>query len=402
MFTPEYLGTPLSPSATRVMIFGAGELGKELAIAFQRLGVEVHAVDHYDHAPAQQVAHFSHTLDLNDAAAIRRLVDQVRPNFIVPEIEALATSVLADFELSGMTVVPTARATELTMNREEIRQLAAHDLGLPTPPHQFAGTYEEYISAVHSIDFPCVVKPVMSSSGRGQFVLHTIDDIPAAWEHSQRFAEEQGIPTRVIIEQFINFDYEVTLLAVRSVDPATGQDATWFCEPIGHRQEHGRYVESWQPMPMSQTALETSRSIAARITGALGGRGVFGVELFVSGDDVYFSEVSPSPHDTGMVTLSSQRLNEFELHARAILGLPIDVTLTSPGASAVIRATSDLDHPRYSGLSQAMQVPETDVKLFGKPSAYASRRMGLCISTADDVETARLHAQTAAAAIRVE
>ncbi|MBI9001325.1 formate-dependent phosphoribosylglycinamide formyltransferase [Corynebacterium sp. CCM 9185] len=400
MYTPDMIGTPQSGSATRVLLLGAGELGKEVTIAFQRLGVEVHAADRYDGAPAGQVAHSHHTLDMTDATAVRALVDEVRPHFIVPEIEALATDALAEIEEAGIaTVVPTARATRLTMNREGIRRLAAEELGLPTSSYTFASSYAEFVDAVAAMGYPCVVKPVMSSSGKGQSVIRGADEVDRAWEHARTAARVTS--DRVIVEGFVEFDYEITLLTVRSTDPATGNPATWFCEPIGHRQQDGDYVESWQPMQMSPAAADNARSVAARITNALGGRGVFGVELFVLGDDVYFSEVSPRPHDTGMVTMASQRFSEFDLHARAILGLPIDVTLISPGASAVIYGGVDAPAVSYSGLGAALAVAEADVRIFGKPEAFTRRRMGVALATAEDTDTARERATAAAAAVEV-
>ncbi|MCK7675330.1 formate-dependent phosphoribosylglycinamide formyltransferase [Corynebacterium pygosceleis] len=400
MYTPEMIGTPQTGSATRVLLLGAGELGKEVTIAFQRLGVEVHAADRYDGAPAGQVAHTHHTLDMTDAAAVRALVDEIRPHFIVPEIEALATDALTEIEEAGAaTVVPTARATRITMNREGIRRLAAEELGLPTSSYAFASRYDEFVDAVGEMGYPCVVKPVMSSSGKGQSVVRSADEVDRAWEHARAGARVAG--DRVIVEGFVEFDHEITLLTVRSIDAATGEPATWFCEPIGHRQQDGDYVESWQPMQLTPAAADNARSVAARITNALGGRGVFGVELFVLGDDVYFSEVSPRPHDTGMVTMASQRFSEFDLHARAILGLPIDVTLTSPGASAVIYGGVDAPAVSYSGLGAALAVAEADVRLFGKPEAFTRRRMGVALATAEDTATARERATAAAAAVEV-
>ncbi|MEJ5927721.1 formate-dependent phosphoribosylglycinamide formyltransferase [Corynebacterium sp. H128] len=399
MYTPEKIGTPLSPNATRVMLLGSGELGKEVTIALQRLGVEVHAVDRYANAPAHQVAHSSYVIDMTSVQAVEELIEQVKPDFVVPEIEAIATEALAAVEEAGTaTVIPTARATQLTMNREGIRCLAAEELGLPTSKYEFASTFEEFSAAVERIGYPCVIKPVMSSSGKGQSVVHSAEDIQGSWEYAMSGGRVDS--GRVIIESFVKFDYEITLLTVRSIDPATGKDATWFCEPIGHRQVDGDYVESWQPMPMSEVALENARSVAARITGALGGRGVFGVELFIDGDDVYFSEVSPRPHDTGLVTLASQRFSEFELHARAILGLPVDVTLTSPGASAVIYGSSE-GPVQYSGVAEALAVPEADLRLFGKPLAGSKRRMGVAVATGESVEAARDRATTAAQAVTV-
>lgn len=397
MFTPQRIGTPLSSSATKVLLLGSGELGKEVAIAFQRLGVEVHAADRYEGAPAHQVAHFHYVIDMTDPEQLKELVRKVNPHFIVPEIEALATDALAELEQEGFTVVPTARATQLTMNREGIRKLAAEELGLPTSAYAFASTFEEFEVAVGMMGYPCVVKPVMSSSGKGQSVIRSQEDIAAAWEYAMSGGRvDQG---RVIVERFVDFDYEITLLTVRSIDPATGDGCTWFCEPIGHRQDSGDYVESWQPMEMSSVALDAARSVAARITNALGGRGVFGVELFVSGDEVYFSEVSPRPHDTGMVTMASQRFGEFELHARAVLGLPIDVTLTSPGASAVIYGGVEAPALAYGGLAEALALPEVDVRLFGKPDSRPRRRMGVAIATAENTDEARELAAKAASLV---
>lgn len=398
MYTPDKLGTPLSPKATRVMLLGSGELGKEVTIALQRLGVEAHAVDRYENAPAHQVAHKAYVIDMANPEAVKQLANDIKPHLIVPEIEAIATDALADLEAAGATVIPTARATQLTMNREGIRRLAAEELGLPTSNYEFASSFEEFAAAVERIGYPCVVKPVMSSSGKGQSVCRSAEDIQHSWDYAMAGARVDA--GRVIIESFVEFDYEITLLTVRSIDPETGKDATWFCEPIGHRQVNGDYVESWQPMAMSSVALENARSVAARITGALGGRGVFGVELFVAGDEVYFSEVSPRPHDTGLVTLASQRFSEFELHARAILGLPIDVTLVSPGASAVIYGASE-GPVSYTGVAAALSVPESDLRLFGKPMAGAKRRMGVAVATADSVEVARERAALASSAVNV-
>ena len=379
------------------MLLGSGELGKEVAIAFQRLGVEVHAVDRYENAPAHQVAHFAYKVDLTDGKAVAELVDYIDPHFIVPEIEEIATATLVELEDSGRTVVPTARATRLTMNRQRIRKLAAVELGLPVAAYWFADDFDDFRAAIRHAGFPCIVKPIMSTSGRGQTVVRSEDDVLLAWETAQT----GGRPERVIVERFIDFDFEITLLVVRSIDPTTGELATWFCEPIGHRQDASGYVESWQPMPLSPAALDSARSIAARITNALGGHGLFGVELFVSGDDVYFSEVSPRPHDTGLVTLATQRFSEFELHARAILGLPIDVTLTSPGASAVIYGGIDAAGVTFDGVAEALAVEEADIRLFGKPVSYPTRRMGVALATAEDAETARDRAQRAASAITV-
>ena len=335
MYTPESVGTPLSDNATTVLLLGSGELGREVTFALQRLGVEVHAADRYEGAPAHHTANYAHVLDMTDGEQVRELVERVRPDFVVPEIESLATKELERIEEEGLaTVVPTARAARLTMDREGIRDLAYHELGLPTSAYAYASSYDELYQGAEEVGYPCVVKPIMSSSGKGQSYVANADELSGAWEYAMSGARVSN--QRVIVEQFIPFDYEITLLTIRSIDPETDRDATWFCEPIGHRQDRGDYVESWQPAAMSETALDNARSVAARITNELGGRGVFGVELFVKGDDVYFSEVSPRPHDTGMVTMATQRFSEFDLHARAILGLPIDSTLVSPGASAVI------------------------------------------------------------------
>jgi phosphoribosylglycinamide formyltransferase 2 len=388
------IGTPLSPSATRVMLLGSGELGKEVVIALQRLGVEVIAVDRYPDAPGHQVAHRSHVIDMTDAAALTALIEQERPHYVIPEIEAIATDALAAIEENGVaTVIPTARATRLTMDREGIRRLAAEELGLPTSPYAFADSLDEVRAAVDGgIGYPCVIKPVMSSSGKGQSVLRSADDLGPAWEYAR--AGGRVATTRVIVEGLVDFDYEITQLTVRGVD------GTWFCAPIGHIQEDGDYVESWQPQPMSAAAIDGARDVAGRITEALGGRGIFGVELFVKGDDVLFSEVSPRPHDTGLVTLATQRLSEFELHARAVLGLPVDVTLRSPGASAVIYGGTDAKAISFEGLELALAVPGTDLRLFGKPESFRRRRMGVVVAVADDVETARTRAKGAAELVR--
>nr|WP_296773190.1 formate-dependent phosphoribosylglycinamide formyltransferase [Rhodococcus sp. (in: high G+C Gram-positive bacteria)] len=383
------IGTPLTPGATRVMLLGAGELGKEVIIAFQRLGVEVIAVDRYDNAPGHQVAHHTFTIDMTDPEQLLALIDTQQPDFVVPEIEAIATDALAEVEARGRTVViPTARATQLTMNREGIRRLAAEELGLPTSPYAFAESLDEVEAALATIGFPAVIKPVMSSSGKGQSVVHGPDDVQQAWEYALKGGRvDLG---RVIVEGFIDFDYEITLLTIRST---AGTD---FCEPIGHLQESGDYIESWQPQPMSGAAIAAAKDVASKITTALGGRGLFGVELFVKGDDVYFSEVSPRPHDTGLVTLRTQRFSEFELHARAILGLPVDTTLVSPGASAVIYGGVDAEGIAFDGVADALSVPETDLRLFGKPESFVRRRMGVAVSTAGDIVTARARATEAA------
>lgn len=398
------IGTPLTPGATKVMLLGAGELGKEVVIAFQRLGVEVIAVDRYPNAPGHQVAHRSHVVDMTDAAALRAIIEAERPDYVVPEIEAIATEALVDIHDGGIAeVIPTARASALTLNREGIRRLADERLGLPTSPYAFADSADEIRAATARIGYPCVIKPVMSSSGKGQSVVRGPDEIDEAWE--QAVAGGRVKSRRVIVEGFVDFDYEITLLTVRAIDPATGRLATYFCAPIGHRQQLGDYIESWQPQPMSETALGGATSVAARIAAALGdghlgGRGIFGVEMFVKDDDIYFSEVSPRPHDTGLVTLGTQRLSEFEMHARAILGLPVDVTLASPGASAVIYGGLDEPAIAFENVAAALAIPETDIRLFGKPESYARRRMGVVIATADDVGTARQRAGEAARLVR--
>lgn len=393
------LGTPLSPSAVKVMLLGAGELGKEVVIALQRLGVEVIAVDRYADAPGMQVAHRSHVISMTDPAALRALIEAERPHLVVPEIEAIATAVLIEIEREGLAeVIPTARAAQLTMNREGIRRLAAEELGLPTSAYAFASSLSELQAAIDGgIGYPCFVKPVMSSSGKGQSLLRGAPDVANAWE----FALQSGRvkEARVIVEAFVPFEYEITQLTVRALG-LSGAVETFFCEPIGHVQVAGDYVESWQPQPMSSIALERGREIAARITEALGGRGIFGVELFVKGDDVWFSEVSPRPHDTGLVTLASQRQSEFELHARAILGLPVDPALRRPAASAVIYGGVDARGIAFEGLSDALAVPESDVRLFGKPESFKKRRMGVAVASADDIDEARHRAKLAASRVR--
>jgi phosphoribosylglycinamide formyltransferase 2 len=392
------LGTPLSPSATRVMLLGSGELGKEVIISLQRLGVEVIAVDRYPNAPGHQVAHRAHVIDMTDGAALEALIAQERPHLVVPEIEAIATDKLAELEAAGViTCIPTARAAQLTMNREGIRRLAAEELGLATSPYQFASSLDELQAACAAVGFPCVVKPVMSSSGKGQSKLDGAGDVAAAWAYAASSGRVDA--GRVIAEGFIDFDYEITLLTVRSLG-ADGQVVTSFCDPIGHKQVQGDYVESWQPHPMQPLALERSREIAAKVTGNLGGLGVFGVELFVKGDMVWFSEVSPRPHDTGMVTMASQVQSEFELHAKAILGLPVNVALRAPGASAVIYGQLNEAGIAFEGVAEALQVPGADVRLFGKPESFARRRMGVALATADDIATARERALEAAAKVK--
>ena len=390
-----HIGTPLSPTATRVMLLGAGELGKEIVIALQRLGVETIAVDRYANAPGHQVAHRTHVITMTDAAALRKLIEQERPQIIVPEIEAIATDVLVDIERSGVAeVIPNARAAQLTMNREGIRRLAAETLGLPTSPYRFADSLAGIKAAIaDGIGYPCLVKPVMSSSGKGQTLVRGPKDVAQAWQYAESAGRVRG--SRVIVEGFIDFDYEITLLTVR----ATGTDgtiATHFCAPIGHVQVNGDYVESWQPQPMSRIALKTAREIASRVTAELGGRGIFGVELFIKGHDVWFSEVSPRPHDTGLVTMCTQVQSEFELHARAILGLPVDTRLSTPGASAVIYGGVDARGIRYEGVADALRVPGSDLRLFGKPESYKRRRMGVALARGDDVAQARERAQECA------
>lgn len=388
------IGTPLSPRATKVMLLGSGELGREVLIALQRLGVETIAVDRYDNAPGQQVAHHARTITMSDPDALRALIEAERPDLVVPEIEAIATPALEALEAEGVVrVIPTARAARLTMDREGIRRLAAETLGLQTSPYRFCDSLEELEAAVGDIGYPCVVKPVMSSSGKGQSKIDGPDGIVAAWEYAMSGSRVSN--TRIIVEGFVDFDYEITLLTVRA-RVASGEVETRFCEPIGHRQVSGDYVESWQPHPMSATALERARHIAAAVTGDLGGEGIFGVELFVKGDDVWFSEVSPRPHDTGMVTMVTQWQNEFELHARAILGLPVDTTLRSPGASAVIYGGVDAEGVVFDGVDAALRVPRTDIRLFGKPESFVKRRMGVALAYADDVDTARANAVEAA------
>lgn len=394
------LGTPLSGAALRVMLLGAGELGKEVIIALQRLGVEVIAVDRYADAPGQQVAHRAHVIDMADPRALREVVLAERPHLVVPEIEAIATEALLDIEAEGLAeVIPTARAAQLTMNREGIRRLAAEELGLPTSPYAFADSLPQLRQAIEGgIGYPCVVKPVMSSSGKGQSVLRGPDDLQPAWDYAMSGGRVRF--NRVIVEGFIDFEYEITQLTVRSLDPRSGEVATSFCEPIGHLQVHGDYVESWQPQPMAALALQRSREISGKVTAALGGRGIFGVELFVRGEQVWFSEVSPRPHDTGLVTLCSQRQSEFELHARAILGLPVDTGLREPGASAVIYGGVDAPALRFQGVAQALAVPRSDLRLFGKPESYRRRRMGVALAAGDDVEQARERARQVAQSVR--
>jgi phosphoribosylglycinamide formyltransferase 2 len=393
------LGTPNSPSAVKVMLLGAGELGKEVVIELQRLGCEVIAVDRYPGAPAMQVAHRSHVIAMTDAAALRGVIEAERPHVVVPEIEAIATDALVGIEAEGLArVIPTARAAQLTMNREGIRRLAAETLKLPTSRYAFASSEEELAkAAAETTGFPCFVKPVMSSSGKGQSYVETPDHIGAAWRYA--LAGGRVEQPRVIVEGKIAFDYEITQLTVRA-QSADGGTVTSFCEPIGHRQVAGDYVESWQPQPMSQKALERARHIAHTVTDALGGWGIFGVELFVQGDQVWFSEVSPRPHDTGLVTLASQVQSEFAIHARAILGLPVDVGLREPAASAVIYGGVEAKGLAYDGVAEALSVPGADLRLFGKPESYARRRMGVALARGADIDEARARAREAAARLK--
>jgi phosphoribosylglycinamide formyltransferase 2 len=392
------IGTPLSATATRVMLLGCGELGKEVIISLQRLGVEVIAVDRYANAPGHQVAHRAHVISMADPVELRRLVEQEQPHLIVPEIEAIATDELVKIESEGLAeVIPTARAAQLTMNREGIRRLAAEELGLPTSKYVFADTYEQLVAGVKQVGLPCIVKPVMSSSGKGQSTIETEADIQKAWDYAMSGGRVSK--NRVIVEQMIDFDYEITLLTVRAND-AQDRIHTYFCEPIGHRQVKGDYVESWQPQPMSDVARQRAQDIARQVTGALGGRGIFGVELFIKGDEVWFSEVSPRPHDTGMVTMITQYQNEFELHARAILGLPVSTTLREAGASAVIYGGMDEKGIAFNNIENALAVPQTDLRLFGKPEAFERRRMGVALAYANDIDTARENAKACAAAVK--
>lgn len=394
------IGTPLQASAFKVLLLGSGELGKEVVISLQRLGVEVHAADRYDHAPAMQVAHQSHTLNMADPAELRQLIDQVKPNLIVPEIEAIATQVLVEIEEQNIaTVIPSAKAVNLTMNREGIRRLAAEELGLPTSAYRFADTLESFRAACDDIGYPNFVKPVMSSSGKGQSRVKSFDEVDPAWEYAQTGGRvNQGT---VIVESQIDFDFEITLLTVRAKNPRTGEIETSYCDPIGHRQDSGDYVESWQPQPMTPAALEEAKRIANKVTVALGGCGIFGVELFVKGDKVWFSEVSPRPHDTGLVTLASQFQSEFELHARAILGLPVNTTRHSVAASAVIYAGVDDQNLSYSGLDLALADGNTDLRLFGKPEGFKRRRMGVATARAETTDQARELAQQVAQQVSV-
>lgn len=386
-------GTPLTANATRVMLLGSGELGKEVTIELQRFGVEVIAVDRYANAPAQQVAHRAHVIDMTDAKALRALVEQERPHLIVPEIEAIATGELVRIETDGLArVIPTAFATHTTMNRERIRVLAAEELKLPVSPFAFASSEAELQAACDRIGYPCFVKPVMSSSGKGQSRLKASGDVPKAWNYALSSGRVKS--ARVIVEGEVKFDFEITLLTVRA------KDGTHFCEPIGHLQSDGDYIESWQPQPMSKAALEKSKTIAAKVTEALGGWGVFGVELFVKGDDVWFSELSPRPHDTGLVTLASQYQSEFALHARAILGLPVSTEMKSPGASAVIYGGMDKKGIAFEGVADALADPQVELRLFGKPESYVKRRMGVALARGTNIDEARVRAKKAASLVR--
>ncbi|GAB4088674.1 formate-dependent phosphoribosylglycinamide formyltransferase [Hydrogenophaga soli] len=401
------LGTPLSPHATKVMLLGSGELGKEVLIALQRLGVETIAVDRYDHAPGQQVAHHSRTITMSDPAQLKALIEAERPHLVVPEIEAIATPMLEELEAAGgVTVIPTARAARLTMDREGIRRLAAETLGLPTSPYVFCDSLAELQAAIDgsggqpgqsAIGYPCIVKPVMSSSGKGQSKIDGPADVAKAWDYAM--AGGRVSHGRVIVEGFIDFDYEITQLTVRARG-ASGEVETHFCDPIGHVQVSGDYVESWQPMSMHPVALDKARQIAKAVTDNLGGQGLFGVELFVKGEQVWFSEVSPRPHDTGLVTLCTQHQSEFELHARAILGLPVDTRLRNPGASAVIYGGVEAAGIVFDGVDEALRVPDTDLRLFGKPESFVKRRMGVALSRAADTDTARTHAKLAASKVK--
>ncbi len=390
------IGTPFKEGARRVLLCGSGELGKEVVIELQRYGVEVIAVDAYADAPAMQVADRAHVISMLDGDALREVIEKEQPDLVVPEVEAIATDVLAEIEAEGkVEIIPTARATQLTMNREGIRRLAAEELDLRTSPYEFAATREEYLAAIERIGMPCVVKPIMSSSGKGQSTVKSEADIDASWEYAQ--AGGRAGAGKVIVEGFVDFDYEITQLTVRHVD------GTSFCDPIGHIQIEGDYRESWQPQPMSDAALENAREVAKKITDALGGRGIFGVELFIKGDEVYFSEVSPRPHDTGMVTMIAQDLSQFALHARAILGLPIpNIVQHGPSASAVILVEGESEQVSFGNLKEALAQPDTQLRLFGKPQVKGKRRMGVAIARGGSIDEARQKAKAAAAAVEVK
>lgn len=394
------IGTPLQTSALKVLLLGSGELGKEVVIALQRLGVEVHAADRYDFAPAMQVAHFNYTLDMTNPKQLMDLIQRVQPHLVIPEIEAIATEVLVEIEKQNTTtIIPSAKAVNLTMNREGIRRLAAEELGIPTSHYRFADSLETFRAACDDIGYPNFVKPVMSSSGKGQSRVKNFSEVDAAWEYALQSGRVKK--AKVIVESQINFDFEITLLTVRSKNPKTGKIHTSFCDPIGHVQQDGDYIESWQPQCMSDIALKTSHQIADKITTALGGCGIFGVELFIQGDEVWFSEVSPRPHDTGLVTLASQFQSEFELHARAILGLPVNTKRHSEAASAVIYAGITGSNLQYQNLERVLSHPHTDLRLFGKPKGLTKRRMGVVTAYAQTTEQARQIAQDAVKHIKV-
>ncbi|WP_313549983.1 formate-dependent phosphoribosylglycinamide formyltransferase [Corynebacterium sp.] len=392
-----YIGSPLTSNAVRVLMLGGGELAKGLVGAFQNLGLEVHVVDRYEGSPAQQVAHFSYTADIDNEQAVLDLVEHVKPQFVVPEVESVAAEALRVLhDDSAVTVVPTARACELTRDRKKLREVAER-IGLPTTAYKVVENFADLEAAVDELGVPCIVKPDVMTSGRGHVLVKDKDQLKDAWNNVRRGTKNSW----VVAEQFVDFDYEVTIMAVRSIDPETGKLATWFSEPIGYEHDRGNLVECWQPKRMSQRAFENARSVAARISNELGGRGIFAVELFVAGDDIYFSSVTPRPSDKAMLTEATQRFSQYELHARAILGLPIDITLTSPGASSLIHAHDEIAEVTYTGVEEALQVAETDIRLFGKPSAYPGRRMGLVMATADDVSEARDRAAIAASKIVV-
>lgn len=395
------LGTPLSPSAKKVIMCGSGELGKEVVIELQRLGCEVIAVDRYPNAPAMQVAHRSHVISMLDGDALRAVIEQEKPDLIVPEIEAIATDTLADLENEGFTVIPTAKATQLTMNREGIRRLAAEELGLKTSAYEFASTKEEYLSAVEKIGYPFVIKPIMSSSGKGQSLVRTGAELDAAWEYAQEGG--RAGKGKVIVEGFVDFDYEITLLTIRHRETNGDAVTTSFCAPIGHRQEGGDYQESWQPQAMTDQALKAAQDMAEKVTGALGGKGLFGVELFVKGDEVIFSEVSPRPHDTGLVTLISQDLSEFALHARAILDLPIpSIQQFGPSASSVILVSGESQEVQFGNLEKALSIPNTQLRLFGKPEVKGTRRMGVALARGATVDAAKATAIECSSSVDVQ
>lgn len=395
------IGTPLTPTATKALLLGSGELGKEVAISLQRYGVEVIAVDRYPNAPAHQVAHRSHVIDMTDASAVKALIAAEQPDFVIPEIEAIATAALTEIEAAGdCTIVPNARAIQLTMNREGIRTLAAEQLGLPTSRYAFATSFEQLKVAVENgIGYPCFVKPTMSSSGKGQSRVKNITELEQAWQYAN--AAGRAATGKVIVEAGIDFDFEITLLTVRALN-SDGEIETHFCAPIGHRQEDGDYRESWQPQAMTDTALKSSQEVARKVTTEIGGLGLFGVELFIKGDQVWFSEVSPRPHDTGMVTMVTQRQTEFDLHVRAILGLPVSTAMQALGASAVILGGLDKKAVTYSGLDKALAIPGTEVRLFAKPEAFVSRRMGVALSVAETLDEAKANAVQAASLIEIQ